>query len=74
MKSSQDFIEAIFLLENLMNLSLHIIVENLGARTTLNILVLHEAKILIYIGIGGPLELITLTTSGLRSRLWESLF
>jgi hypothetical protein len=44
MKSSQDFIEAIYLLKNLMNFSLHKIVENLGARTTLNILVLCEAQ------------------------------
>jgi hypothetical protein len=44
MKSSQDFIEAIYLLENLMNLSSHKIVENLGAKTTLNILMLREAQ------------------------------
>ena len=32
-----------------------------------------KPKILIYIGIGGPLELISRTTSGPRSRLWETL-
>ncbi len=44
-----------------------------GLRTTQKIWWSAKDKILNYIGIRGPLQLISRTTSGPRSRLWESL-
>jgi hypothetical protein len=44
-----------------------------GAQTTWNILVLRETKTIGFIVIGGPIELISWTKSGPRSKLWESL-
>jgi hypothetical protein len=45
-----------------------------GERTTLNILVLRKGQNIDFPGIKLPLELISRTTSGPRSRLWELLY